>query len=37
MPAYVEISAALVGSSYFEMTYVRLVLSIYVVGSRGHG
>jgi len=36
MSAYVEISAALIGSSYFEMTYVRLVLTINL-GSWAHG
>lgn len=33
MSAYVEIFAALVGSSYLELTYLRLVLTIYVVES----
>lgn len=37
MSAYLEINAALVGSSYFEMNYVRLVLTINVVGNWAHG
>lgn len=37
MSAVVEHSVALFGSSYFEMRYLRLVISIYLGGGWANG